>query len=215
MRRDKNFTLSRFNNNRLIFISMTFYPPKINARFAAPRNAGEAENANAVGAGAIFVCGAVLKFYLRIDEESKRIVEAKFKTDGCGFSIAAADVLTETIKGKKLSELHGLENKILEEKLESELEKFNANRRHCLNLSLETLRKVFADFRAAKVREFAGEKALICSCFGVSEETIENLIKEKSLVSVEEIIENCGAGGGCGSCQPLIQELIDVYWAEN
>ena len=189
---------------------MTFYPAKINARFAAPRNAGAAEKANAVGASATFVCGAVLKFYLRIDEESKRIVEARFKTDGCGFSIAAADVSAEIIAGRKLSELHGLSGAILEKEIEAALGKFDANRRHCLTLPINALRKVFADFRAAQVKEFAGETALICSCFGVSEETIENLIREKSLTTIEEITELCGAGGGCGSCQPLIQELIDV-----
>lgn len=194
---------------------MPFYPPEINARFAAPRNAGVAENVNAVGVGATFVCGAVLKFYLQIDEELKQIVEAKFKTDGCGFSIAAADFLAGLIKGKKLSELHGLNDAHLEAEIEAALGKFDANRRHCLWLPIETLRKTFADFRAAKAKEFAGEAALICSCFGISEDTIENLIREKSLSAVEQVTEICGAGGGCGSCQPLIQELIDVYWAEN
>ncbi len=194
---------------------MAFYPPKINERFAAPRNAGETEKANAVGANATFVCGAVLRFYLRIDAKSKRVVEAKFKTDGCGFAMAAADVLTEIINGKKLSELHGLDDKLLEKKIETALGNFDADRRHCLKLSLETLHRAFAGFRAAQIKEFAGEKALICTCFGVSEDTIENLIKEKSPGSVEQVTDWCRAGGGCGACQILIQELIDVQRRES
>jgi NAD(P)H-nitrite reductase large subunit len=65
------------------------------------------------------------------------------------------------------------------------------------------------DFRAFQIEEWSGEKALICTCFGVSEETIENLVKENSLETIEEVTAACNAGGGCGSCQPLIQEIID------
>jgi NifU-like protein len=82
-------------------------------------------------------------------------------------------------------------------------------------LCLETLQNALANFRAFQVEEWTGEKALICSCFGVSEETIENLIKTNSLETVEEVTDVCNAGGGCGSCQPLIQELIDVYSNES
>jgi bacterioferritin-associated ferredoxin len=35
------------------------------------------------------------------------------------------------------------------------------------------------------------------------------LVRENSLETIEEITDVCGAGGGCGSCQPLIQEIID------
>jgi NifU-like protein len=71
------------------------------------------------------------------------------------------------------------------------------------------LQDAFADFRAFQIEEFAGEKALICTCFGVSEERIEKAITENNLQTVEEVGEFCRAGTGCGSCQPLIQEIID------
>jgi len=80
---------------------------------------------------------------------------------------------------------------------------------------LETLQDAFADFRAFQIEEFTGEKALICTCFSVSEDTIENLVKENSLETVEEVTDACNAGGGCGSCQPLVQEIIDVVWREQ
>ena len=189
---------------------MSFYPPKINENFSAPKNTGKVENANAVGTGATFVCGAVLRLYLRIDLKSKEILEAKYKTNGCGFSIASADVLTEMIIGKKLIELHGLDDNFLQRAIENELGNFDDHRRHCLDLTLKSLHNAFADFRAFQIEEFSGEKALICTCFGVSEETIENLIKTKSLETVEGVTDVCNAGGGCGSCQPLIQEIIDT-----
>lgn len=194
---------------------MSFYPSKISERFHAPCNIGKARGANAVGTNAAFTCGAVLRFTLRIERETKEISEAKFKTNGCGFVIAAAEVLAQKIVGKHLAELHGLDKDFLQKEIENELGVFEASRKHCLELALETLHNAFADFRAAQLEEWAGEKALVCTCFGVSEETIERIIETKSAATVEEITDACSAGGGCGSCRFLIQEMIDVYWSEK
>ncbi len=187
-----------------------FYPEKISERFHAPRNVGSATGANAVGTNATFVCGAVLRLSLRIEKDTKKIVGAKFKTNGCGYLIASANVLTEQIIGKKLNELHGLDKSVLQTQIKSELGEFPENRKHCLELCFETLQDAFADFRARQIEEFTGEKALICTCFGVSEETIEKVIKNNSLETVEDVTDACNAGGGCGSCQPLIREIIDT-----
>ncbi len=189
---------------------MNFYPPKINERFSAPQNVGKVENANACGTGATFICGAVLRIYLRIDTKSKEILEAKFKTNGCGFLIASADFLAKLIVGKKLIELHGFDDNFFQSRIEEEFGNFENHRRHCLDLTLTAVKNAFADFRVTQIQEFAGETALICTCFGVSEDTIENLIKVKSLETVEEVTDVCNAGGGCGSCQLLIQEILDT-----
>jgi NifU-like protein len=194
---------------------VSFYPPKINEKFSAPKNVGKLENETALGTGATFVCGAVLRLYLRVDLQSKEILEAKFRTSGCGYAVASADILADAIVGKKLVELHGFDDDALRNKIESELGAFEIQRRHCLNLALDGLRNAFANFRARQIEEFSGEKALICTCFGVSEETIENLIKTKSLETVEQVTEICNAGGGCGSCQPLIEDILDVCRREE
>ena len=191
---------------------MSFYPKKISKRFHSPKNVGKVKNTNAVGTNATFVCGAALRISLRIDVETKEILEARFLTNGCGYLIASVDVLTEKIKGKKLTELHGLDNDLLQKEIESELGRFNKRRAHCLNLSLQTLQDSFADFRAFQIEEFTGEKALICTCFGVSEEAIEKAISENGLETVEEVGEICNAGTGCGSCQPLIEEILDTKY---
>lgn len=191
---------------------MKFYPPPISEKFHALRNAGKAANANAVGTNATFVCGAVLRFTLRIEKQTKEILEMKFQTGGCGYLIAAAETLGRKMTGKHLTELHSLDQQILESEIENELGFFPVPRKHCLAVATETLQSALADFRALQIEEFAGEKALICTCFGVSEETIENLVAEQSLLTVEEITDACNAGGGCGSCQPLIQEIIDSSW---
>ena len=194
---------------------VSFYPPKINERFQQPKNVGVLTDADAVGAGASFVCGAFVRFYLNIEVRSKEITGAKFKSNGCGFTIAAADVLTEIIIGTRLIELHGLDKKLLNSQIETYLGEFPAERKHCLQICLDALQNSFTDFRARQIEEFSGEKALICTCFGVSEDTIETVIKKNLLATVEEVTEICRAGGGCGSCQPLIQDILDVLHDEN
>ena len=50
---------------------------------------------------------------------------------------------------------------------------------------------------------------IICHCFEVSREVIENAIREKGLKTVEEVGEATNAGTGCGGCQEQIQEILD------
>lgn len=194
---------------------MSFYPKKISERFHAPENVGKIKDANASGTSATFVCGVFLRFFLLIDVRSKEILKAGFQTNGCGYLIASADVLAENITGKRLNKIHGLDADVLRLEIENTLGAFAEQRKHCLNLTLETLQNAFADFRARQIEEFAGEKALICTCFGVSEDAIENVIRQNSLETVEDVTDACNAGGGCGSCQPLIQEIIDAARLEE
>jgi NifU-like protein len=186
---------------------VNFYPEKISKHFHEAKNCGRCEFSNAVGTNASFVCGAVLRIKLQIIEQ--KIVEAKFQTNGCGYMIAASDILLEYVQNKQLNELHGLENESLQKLIEAELDVFPTEKKHCLELTLETLHSAFNDFRSRKLEEFVSEKALICTCFGISEETIEAVILQNDCETVEEVSRVCNAGNGCGSCQPLIQEIID------
>lgn len=194
---------------------MSFYPPKINERLQNPKHLAKLANADAVGISATFTCGTSVKFYLRIEKKTKRILSAKFQTNACGFTIAAADVLTEIIIGKNLTELHGLDHPFLRAEIEKHIGKFNLDRSHCLELSLDALQSALSNFRVSQIEEFVGEKALICTCFGVSEETIEKIVNGYSLETVEEVSDICNAGDGCGSCRFLIQEIIDVNRQEQ
>jgi NifU-like protein len=189
---------------------VSLYPPKVNELFSAPQHVGKAARPNAVGTGVSFVCGSFVRFYLEIDGETKEIREARYKTNGCGFAIAAAEVLSEKIVGRKLTELHGLKDAEFVAGIEGALGAFPVDRAHCAKICFDALQAAFADFRALQIEEFTGEKALICTCFGVSEETIERFIARTHAATVEEVGDACHAGTGCGSCRFLIQELIDM-----
>ena len=194
---------------------MKFYPDKVNERFHAPKHTGKAAKTNAVGTGVSFICGSFVRFYLEIDWRTKEIREAKYKTNGCGFAIASAEVLTEKIVGQKLTELHGLDHAEIFRQIENELGEFPVDRKHCAAIGFDALQAAFGDFRSLQLEEFTGEKALICTCFGISEETIQLVIIENHAEAVEEVGRICNAGTGCGSCRFLIQELIDIHELEG
>lgn len=187
---------------------MKFYPKQVNKYFSNPKNVGVVENANAVGKWASFLCGVSVQFSLFIDEDSKRIIDAKFKTNGCGFVIAIADFVCENIIDDELTKLHGLEE--LEKQFEIEFGELPEDRMKCADICFEAIQDALANYRNSIIEEWAGEKALICTCFGVSEERIENQISLNNLQTVEEVGDTCNAGTGCGSCQPLIQEILDT-----
>lgn len=186
---------------------MSFYPEKIDCRFNCPKNAGRIKDASAEGNGFSFTCGVLVKISLQIEDRTREIIKAKFKTSGCGYVIATADYLTEKIIGQKLTELRGLRG--LKSACQSDLGKFSEGRGHCVEICFDALYNAFADYRSLQVGEWSGEKALICGCLGVAEETIEKAIADNKLKTVEEVGENCRAGTGCGSCQPLIQQMLD------
>ncbi len=195
---------------------MSIYPTKINQRFARPKNAGAAEiRLDAAGTGASLICGAFVRLFLQINDESKIIESARFKSNGCGYAVAAADALAEKIINRKLTDLHGAEANVWQAEIEAGLDAFPPLRRHCLEICVDALRSALGDYRTRRLEEFSGEKALICTCFGVSEETIERVVAENQVETVKDVTDLCKAGGGCGSCSFLIQEIIDVNWNEK
>ena len=190
-------------------IKSVVYPEKVAKGLARLRHIQSAVGGNAAGTAVNFSCGSVVRFWLVMDIESRVVADARFSSNGCGFMLAAADVLAERVLKKRLIDLHGLTDNDLHGHVGVKLGEIPADRRVCAEACIEALRVAFADFRARQIAEFQGEKALICTCFGVTEETIARNIEDRSLQTVDEVTEICNAGGGCGSCRMLIQELLD------
>ena len=80
----------------------------------------------------------------------------------------------------------------------------------CAALACDALLDAIRDFSNAARDDWAGDEALICTCFFVSERTIEREIQSRGLTTVAEVTKVCNAGGGCGSCHQLIQEILAV-----
>jgi NifU-like protein len=187
---------------------MSFYPSRIQQHFDAPRNVGDLPDADAVGDVGSLRCGAVVRLSLKIDAEAQTISEARFKTLGCGFLVACASVLTETVKELPISRAALLNEAAI-------TDWFNGlppEKGHCAELAREALHAALADYHNARQEEWTGDEALICTCFGVSEKAIESAIHKSGLRTIAEVTKVCNAGGGCRSCHPLIEDILDDYW---
>jgi NifU-like protein len=186
-----------------------FYPPKIAELFHDPQNVGHSGESDGAAKAVSFVCGSFVEISLLIGREDKCIDQASYRTNGCGYLIAAAESLTRKLKGKELKDLHGLSEPEIESVLFSGLVPFPPGRSHCRSLVSEAVRTAFADYRRSLIEEFQGEKPLVCTCFGITDETVRRVIIERRPKDADELAAYCNAGTGCGSCRMMIEEIID------
>lgn len=189
---------------------MSFYPPKVEELFLSPRKCRKPDSAETEGTGAAFECGTFIRVALQVGGEQGFIDEFTYQTNGCGFMIAAAEALGDLICGKGLKELGGLEQDSTMRSLETRLGQFPLNRLHCAAVVIEAAKAALADHRRRRLEEFQGEKALICTCFSVSEETLVSVIERYGLTEIEQVSELTRAGSGCGACRMMIRELLDM-----
>jgi NifU-like protein len=192
----------------LVYMVGSLYTKTFFEHFKLPRFAATIDGSNAFGKSAALDCGTYVSYELYIEPITKVIEKIIFKSNGCVFMIAVADVLTDGFKGRQLTELHGLANEP-QKMILDRFGKIPSERLHCVDAVIASLKSAFADFRRRKVEEFAGEKALICSCFGVTEEALEQVVSQNTVITVSQVGQLCRAGTGCGSCQMMIQEIID------
>lgn len=92
------------------------YSDKVMDHFMNPRNVGEIEDASASGTVGNAKCGDIMKVDLKIDDNI--IVDAKFKTFGCGSAIATSSMATEMIIGKTVEEALSITNRAVAEALD-------------------------------------------------------------------------------------------------
>lgn len=120
------------------------YSNKVVDHFEQPRNVGSLDkNAVNVGTGIVGApeCGDVMKLQIQIDE-SNRIVDAKFKTFGCGSAIASSSLATELVKGRTLDEALELKNTEIVKELSLPPVKI-----HCSVLAEDAIRAAVNDLK--------------------------------------------------------------------
>ncbi|WP_291579135.1 Fe-S cluster assembly scaffold protein NifU [Clostridium sp. UBA6640] len=117
------------------------YSEKVMDHFTNPRNVGEIVDANGVGEVGNAKCGDIMKVYLKV--EKNVVVDAKFKTFGCGSAIASSSMATELIKGKTVEEAWDLTNLAVAEALDG----LPPIKMHCSVLAEEAIHKAINDYR--------------------------------------------------------------------
>lgn len=167
---------------------------------------GEAAEPQFIGRSGSFQCGAILRISLHIDD-SQRITEAKFKAAGCSVLVASASLLIDRISGKTTGEAAAVAQDL--DRLAKDLGNLPSERNECVLLACEALIAAVRNYSDSARDEWEGDEALICTCFCVSERTIEREIQEKGLRTIAEVTASCAAGGGCRSCYPLIEDILE------
>ena len=118
------------------------YSKKVMDHFKNPRNVGEIENPDGVGHVGNPVCGDIMELYIKVEDEI--IVDAKFKTFGCGAAISTSSIVTELVKGKNIKEALKISNKAVAEALDG----LPPVKMHCSVLAEEALKSAIEDYLA-------------------------------------------------------------------
>ena len=119
------------------------YSDKVVDHYENPRNVGSFNSADDnIGTGLVGApeCGDVMK--LQIQVENDRIVDAKFKTFGCGSAIAASSLATEWVKDKPIDEAMKLSNVEIVDELSLPPVKI-----HCSVLAEDAIKAAIADYK--------------------------------------------------------------------
>lgn len=130
------------------------YSEKVIDHFENPRNIGSLDRGNeSVGTGIVGApeCGDVMRLQIQVDENN-RIVDAKFKTFGCGSAIASSSLATEWIKGKTVDEALEIKNVEIARELALPPVKI-----HCSVLAEDAIRAAIADYKRKRERTDAPE----------------------------------------------------------
>jgi NifU-like protein len=175
--------------------------------FFNPRNVGEADEPSFTGRAASLICGAHVRFSIQVDE-AHVISQAKFKAAGCSVLVASSSMLTERVVNVPTAGAAIIGQNC--DELTRNLPDLEPGSEHCPKLACEALIAAIREYSDAARDEWVGNEALICTCFFVSERAIEREIAARGLKSVAEVTRACNAGGGCGSCHQLIQEILET-----
>jgi len=127
------------------------YSEKVIDHAENPRNVGTLDKSDPnVGTGLVGApaCGDVMRLQIKVDPDTDTIIDAKFKTFGCGSAIAASSLATEWIKGKSIEEAEALENSAIVEELSLPPVKI-----HCSVLAEDAIKSAIADYRAKKAKK--------------------------------------------------------------
>ena len=121
------------------------YSDKVLEHFEKPRNIGSLDSGDkSVGTGLVGApeCGDVMKLQIQVDDNNK-IIDAKFKTFGCGSAIAASSLATEWVKDKTIEEASTINNTEIVEELSLPPVKI-----HCSVLAEDAIKAAIKDYKS-------------------------------------------------------------------
>ncbi|KAJ4821639.1 Iron-sulfur cluster assembly protein [Rhynchospora pubera] len=126
------------------------YHERVVDHYNNPRNVGSFDKEDpTVGTGLVGApaCGDVMKLQIKVDQHSGKIVDACFKTFGCGSAIASSSVATEWVKGKHMEEVLSIKNTEIAKHLSLPPVKL-----HCSMLAEDAIKAAVKDYESKKAK---------------------------------------------------------------
>lgn len=185
------------------------YSAVVSQRMNNPLHRGEIseEEAKAMGARLVVAdwgaeaCGDAVRLYWAVDPKSDRILQAKFKSFGCGTAIASSDMMAELSMGKTVDEALKITNIEVERSLRDDPETpaIPPQKMHCSVMAYDVIKKAASIYKGVDMASLA-EEEIVCECARVGLRTIRDVIRINDLKTVEEITRYTKAGAFCKSC---------------
>lgn len=196
------------------------YSKKVQERMDNPTHLGviTQEMADKKGAKLIVAdygaesCGDAVRLYWLVDSNDT-IIDAKFKSFGCGTAIASSDMMVELCLNKKVQDAVKITNIDVEKALRDnpDTPAVPGQKMHCSVMAYDVIKKAAGIYLGKSAEDFEDE-IIVCECARVSLSTIKEVIKLNDLKSVEEITQYTKAGAFCKSCiKPGGHEKREYY----
>ena len=197
------------------------YSNKVIERMNNPKYLGEFSEEDAKKKNAKLVvadfgseaCGDAVRLYWLVDPKTDKILDARFKSFGCGTAIASSDVMTELTIGKTVDEAMKITNLDVEKALRDDpnTPAFPPQKMHCSVMAYDVIIEAAAKYKGKDANELK-DNEIVCECARVTRGEIERIIREHNVKNVEELQKYTDAGKYCKSCvKPGGHEERSVY----
>jgi len=185
------------------------YSDKVTTLMNNPQNQGEITEKEAAANGNKLIvadfgaesCGDAVRLYWEVNPQTDVIIEAKFKSFGCGTAIASSDMMVELCKGKTVQEAVKITNIDVEAALRDapDVPAVPPQKMHCSVMAYDVIKKAAGLYMGVDAESFE-EEIIVCECARVSLGTLQEVIKLNDLKTIEQITDYTKAGGFCKSC---------------
>ncbi|CUV65139.1 Fe-S cluster assembly protein NifU [Sulfurovum sp. enrichment culture clone C5] len=197
------------------------YSQKVCELMNNPKNMGEITEEQATSLGAKLIvadfgaesCGDAVRLYWAVDPKNDIILDAKFKSFGCGTAIASSDTMAELCKGKSVDEALKITNIDVEKAMRDtpDIPAVPPQKMHCSVMAYDVIKKAASQYKGVDMASFETE-IIVCECARVSLSTLREVIRLNDLTTIEQITDYTKAGAFCKSCiRPGGHEAKDIY----
>lgn len=197
------------------------YSNKVIERMNNPKFLGEFSEEDAKKRGAKLVvadfgseaCGDAVRLYWLVDPKTDKIIDARFKSFGCGTAIASSDMMTELTIGKTVDEAMKITNLDVEKALRDnpDTPAFPPQKMHCSVMAYDVIIEAAAKYKGEDAEKLR-DSEIVCECARVTRGEIEKIIREHNVKTVQELQKYTDAGKYCKSCvAPGGHEEKSVY----